>query len=363
MPASTAACRGARRFHRGAAAICDNLPGGLIDAPPAHVPPGTGANQFLDTVRGSGQLCAVNYDIIGDVHGQYDKLVALLKTLGYRETLRSWRHPDRTAIFIGDLIDRGPKQLETLKLVWSMVDSGAARAIMGNHEFNAIAWATRDPEHRGKHLRRHDRPGHRAQHKAFLDAVEGEPLHDEIIGWFKTLPLWLDLGAIRVVHACWNDKYMDELRPHLGAGATLTDELIVWANRKEHWAFEAVEAICKGPEVDLPPGISFKDKDGKDRRSIRVRWWEKQPLTFKRAALAPAEVVAQIPDVSVKADSRIGVYSGPPVFFGHYWLTERPAPMTAKVACVDYSAGNGGLLVAYRWEGEPELRATHFIWT
>jgi hypothetical protein len=325
--------------------------------------PATGANQFLDTSQGQGQLRPVNYDIIGDIHGQYDKLVALLKTLGYRETLRSWRHPGRTAIFIGDFIDRGPKQLETLKLVWSMVDGGAAQAIMGNHEFNAIAWATEDPVDPGEHLRRHDRPGNRNQHRAFLAAVEGQSLHDEIIQWFKTLPLWLDLGAIRVVHACWNDRYMEKLRPYLGKGQTLTDELIVWANRKGHWAFEAVEAICKGLEVALPNGISFKDKDGKDRRSVRVRWWEEQPLSFKRAALAPAEIVAQIPDAPVETDSRIGAYAGPPVFFGHYWLTTHPAPMTPKVACVDYSAGNGGPLVAYRWEGEPELRATHFIWT
>jgi hypothetical protein len=309
------------------------------------------------------QIWSMNYDIIGDIHGQYDKLVSLLKTLGYHETMRAWRHPDRTAIFIGDLIDRGPRQVETLKLVRGMVDTGAAMAIMGNHEFNAIAWATEDPEHPGEHLRPHGRPGNRNQHKAFLEEVAGRPLHDEIIRWFKTLPLWLDLGAIRVVHACWNDEYMGTLRPYLANGMTLTEELIVWANRKGHWAFKAVEALCKGPEVDLPRGMSFKDKDGKNRGSIRVRWWEVQPITFRRAALAPAEVVEQIPDSPIPADRRICAYSGPPVLFGHYWLRSRPTPMTPQVACVDYSAGDGGPLVAYRWDGEPALRATHFIWT
>jgi hypothetical protein len=321
------------------------------------------ADEFLDAPSGSVQFSPVNYDIIGDIHGQYDKLVALLKTLGYHETMRAWRHPDRTAIFIGDLIDRGPRQVETLKLVRGMVDTGAAMAIMGNHEFNAIAWATEDPEHPGEHLRPRGRPGNRNQHKAFLEEVAGRPLHDEIIQWFKTLPLWLDLGAIRVVHACWNDEYMGALRPYLAKGMTLTEELIVWANRKGHWAFKAVEALCKGLEVDLPTGMAFKDRDGKDRRRVRVRWWEAQPITFRRAALAPAEVLEQIPDSPIPTDRRIGAYSGPPVFFGHYWLTSRPAPMAPQVACVDYSAGDGGPLVAYRWDGEPELRATHFIWT
>jgi hypothetical protein len=303
----------------------------------------------------------VSYDIVGDIHGHYDKLVALLTKLGYREKLGAWRHPDRTAVFVGDFIDRGPGQVDTVELVRRMADAGTALAIMGNHEFNAIAWATPDPEHPGEYLRPHGRESNQHQHEAFLVEVEGKPRHGQIIDWFKTLPLWLDLARIRVVHACWNDKYMDELRPHLGAGATLTDELIVSSNRKGHSAFVAVEALCKGLEVKLPPGITFQDKYGESRDATRVRWWEKQPITFKRAALAPPDVVEQIPDDPMPEDRRMSPYSGPPVFFGHYWLTSRPAPMTPAVACVDYSAGDGGALVAYRWEGEPELREAHFV--
>jgi len=304
----------------------------------------------------------MNYDVFGDVHGHHDKLVALLRTLGYRETMRAWRHPDRTAVFVGDLIDRGPKQVETLKLVRGMVDTGAAHAIMGNHEFNAIAWATRDPEHPTESLRRHGRPGNRRQHHAFLAEVAGKPLHAEIIQWFKTLPLWLDLGGIRVVHACWSEDCMNVLRPHLGPGGTLTDELIVSSNRKGHWVFEAVETLCKGIEVSLPHGLSFTDKDGKTRTKARIRWWEQEPRSFRKVALAPQPVLKQIPDVGMPADRRVKAYSGPPVFFGHYCLTSRPAPLAPRIACVDYSAGDGGALVAYRWGGEPELRATHFIW-
>ncbi len=72
----------------------------------------------------------MNYDVIGDIHGQHDRLVALLRTLGYQETMRAWRHPDRTAIFVGDFIDRGPQQVATVKLVRAMTDTGAAKAIL-----------------------------------------------------------------------------------------------------------------------------------------------------------------------------------------------------------------------------------------
>jgi hypothetical protein len=86
----------------------------------------------------------LSYDIIGDIHGHDYRLRALLKELGYSERNGAWRHPSRSVVFVGDLIDRGPGQLPTLKLVRSMVDAGSARAVMGNHEFNAIAWATRN---------------------------------------------------------------------------------------------------------------------------------------------------------------------------------------------------------------------------
>ena len=82
------------------------------------------------------------FDVIGDIHGELGKLVELLGHLGYQEKAGAFRHSDRTAIFVGDLIDRGPKQLDTVNLVQRMVEAGAAQCIMGNHEFNAIAWAT-----------------------------------------------------------------------------------------------------------------------------------------------------------------------------------------------------------------------------
>ena len=140
------------------------------------------------------------FDIIGDVHGQAGKLLGLMELLGYRRTDGVWSHPERKAIFVGDLIDRGPRQLETIGIVRPMVESDSALCVLGNHEFNAIAWATPHPEEPAEHLRSRKRPNNRLQHRAFLAEVEGTPLHDDLIGWFKTLPLWLDLGAIRVVH-------------------------------------------------------------------------------------------------------------------------------------------------------------------
>lgn len=139
------------------------------------------------------------YDIIGDIHGQAEELEALLRKMGYKETGGVFAHPERKAVFLGDFIDRGLKEQRTINICRPMVESGAALAVMGNHEFNAICYATPDPLKEGEHLRLHTKPGNQKSHQAFLDEFPlGSPQHTEVIEWFKTLPVFLNLGSIRV---------------------------------------------------------------------------------------------------------------------------------------------------------------------
>lgn len=302
------------------------------------------------------------FDVIGDIHGEADKLVALLSRLGYSASGGIWRHPRRTVIFVGDLIDRGPKQLDTVDLVRTMVEGGSAQCILGNHEFNAIAWVTPDPERPGHFLRDHHTAGNREQHQAFLEVVEGTPRQRAITDWFKTLPLWLDLGRLRVVHACWHDKSIDVLRPLLGPKETLTEEAIRLASRAQDPVFEALEVVCKGPEVPLPLGISFTDEGGKVRHEVRVRWWKEDLSTYRKAAIGPPGQLKMIPDVAMPAEWQAHPYSGPPVLFGHYWFTGKPEVISPRFACLDFSVANGGPLVAYRWDGEAELSSDKLVW-
>lgn len=303
-----------------------------------------------------------HFDIIGDIHGHHDKLVALLERLGYEHTRASWRHSERTAVFVGDLIDRGPKQVDTIDLVRGMVESAAALCILGNHEFNAMAWNTPDPAHPGEFLRPHGKPGNLEQHQAFLDEVQGTPKHAEILAWLRTLPLWLDLDGVRVVHACWHEKSMAVLRPLLGPNKTLTDEVILLGSCKGHPVYEALEVVCKGPEVALPPGITFADKGGKIRHEVRVRWWQEDLSTYRKAVIGPTGDISRIPDVPLPAEWKGHPYSGVPVLFGHYWFTGKPEVISQQFACLDYSVAKDGPLVAYRWDGETELSSDKMAW-
>jgi len=79
------------------------------------------------------------FDIIGDVHGCCDELEELLARLGYSgEGL----HPQasRKLVFVGDLVDRGPRVLDTVRIVQRLVASGNALCVPGNHDEKLLRW-------------------------------------------------------------------------------------------------------------------------------------------------------------------------------------------------------------------------------
>ena len=317
----------------------------------------------------------MHYDIIGDIHGHAPALEGLLHSMDYRETKGTWRHPERQAIFVGDFIDRGPRQVAVVDLVRRMVDEGFAQAIMGNHEFNAIAWYLPDPAKPGEYLRPHhsQKYGNKnyLQHKAFLDEVNGTPRHKEIIDWFLTLPLWLELDGVRAVHACWHPRFID-FQVQTGNGNRLTADLMVEAccepedeaekDTSTPSFFKAIEAITKGIEIPLPGSRTFLDKDGHRRSRVRTRWWDTSALSYRQAALLEGAERDELPDDPIPEHVRIGHDGGKPIFFGHYWAKGVPTVLSDKVACVDYSVGKGGKLVAYRWDGESVLKQEKFHW-
>ncbi len=302
----------------------------------------------------------MDYDIIGDIHGHDSALLALLDRLGYRQRAGAWRKAGHQAIFVGDFIDRGTGQRETVDLVRSMVDAGSAQAVMGNHEFNALAWATQDPRRPGLYLRPHT-DEKRRQHQAFLAATADHPAwRQEALDWFMGLPLWLDLPDLRVVHACWHPQAMAALAPMLQPGNRLDPDLLLQAAERGSATYVAVEAVLKGPEVRLPDGMQFMLGDCL-RSEARTRWWDAAATTFKASAIVDGGSRDQLPEWPIPEEVRFGYADPRPVFIGHYWMQGEPHRLGPHVACVDYSAGKGGPLVAYRWQGEPELLQQHFV--
>ena len=302
----------------------------------------------------------IHYDIIGDIHGQYDKLTALLDHLGYLPHAGHYRHPEgRRIIFLGDYIDRGPKIRETLQLVRAMVNAGAALAIMGNHELNAILY--HKPDSKGGHLRPHSEKNTWI-HAATLNAFAGRKAeYAGWIEWMEHLPFFLDLGELRAVHAAWAADHIAFL-----GNKTLLDPVFLHAVATSGTPeFKAVETVLKGPELVLPEGLTFLDKEGIARKNIRVRWWNVEPgLPLGELALPEPIELDKVLHPAVAAALPNYPAHDVPVFAGHYWLPAHAPkkPVAKNIAILDFSAGQGTApLFAYRWNGGGTLTPERFV--
>ncbi|WP_337191738.1 metallophosphoesterase [Nocardioides flavescens] len=134
------------------------------------------------------------YDLVGDVHGCAGELDALLTRLGWRWEGEGAAHPEgRVAVFVGDLVDRGPDTPGVLRRVMAMVEAGTALCVQGNHE--------------AKLLRALDGAKVQTRHglQVSLDqlALESEGFRSRVRAFVAGLPwrLLLDDGRLVVTHA------------------------------------------------------------------------------------------------------------------------------------------------------------------
>ncbi|PWQ96257.1 metallophosphoesterase [Leucothrix arctica] len=305
---------------------------------------------------------AQHYDIIGDIHGCNNTLISMLEALGYAKKSDYYQHPNRKVIFVGDFIDRGPLQLETIRTVRAMVAANQAHAVMGNHEFNAIAYITPDKVE-GGYLRAHT-SRNRRNHRAFLQAMEQHPeQYEDVINWFKTLPLWLDLGNLRIVHACWDQLGIDQISETYSADGLMDEALFIASNDPSKWEFHVVENLLKGKTIKLLNNHTFTDPNGITRDNMRIRWWDNKATTYKSAFMGAARDIEHINDTAIDTEHLI-IYEEDevPLLIGHYWMQDEPALLAPNIACVDYSiAKRNGKLCAYRWDGESKLDSAKFI--
>jgi len=142
------------------------------------------------------------FDIIGDIHGCYDELIELLNKLNY-DTTQSSRivpPPGRKAVFLGDLVDRGPKTPEVLNLVKLMVEAGNALCVPGNHDV--------------KLLRKLGGKNVQLTHGLAETIAQLEPLGPEYRGWVAKFidslvsHYVLDEGRLVVAHAGMKEAYI-----------------------------------------------------------------------------------------------------------------------------------------------------------
>jgi protein phosphatase len=164
--------------------------------------------EFVRTPSWSNRKTEVGpFDIIGDIHGCCDELEILLGKLGYQATpstetgfwdFPTYSHPEgRRVLFVGDLVDRGIRNMDTVKLVRNMIEANSALCVCGNHEFKLMRYL------RGKKVT----VSHGLQQTIDeLDAIPPEVAEDYKIDLQKFLDSLishyvLDEGKLVVAHA------------------------------------------------------------------------------------------------------------------------------------------------------------------
>ncbi|RUR30697.1 metallophosphoesterase [Vreelandella nanhaiensis] len=306
------------------------------------------------------------YDLIGDVHGCGATLVALLEKLGYREQGGVYQHPQRKVIFLGDLIDRGPRIRLAVTVARRMVEAGEAYIVMGNHEHNALAYTHPAPPGSAKRWLREHTPRHnRIMEDTLAQYQDYTNEWDDTLAWFKTLPLFLEMDGIRVVHACWDEALINQLKKRFPDGR-IDNSFLIESTDTSTQAYQIIDRLTRGANIPLPRGMTIQSGDGYTRQSFRAHFWAAHPEQWGDVVFQPDNLPGDLETrpLSPHERQRLSYYGPqePPLFIGHYWCEGIPALPTQNIACLDYSAVKYGRLVAYRWSGETKLSADNFEW-
>ena len=294
-------------------------------------------------------------DIVGDVHGEIDALESLLAALGYD---LDGDHPGgRRLVFVGDLVDRGPSSPAVLRRVAQLVRAGRAQCILGNHELNLLRDVAR---HGNGWWVTPERPPARTDP---VDPSEKPAFRD----FLETLPLVLERDDLRIVHACWQDDAISQLR-RSGARPVLDVYNDFIDGMRERWRSSGLADAYRdewrryGAQLrdrERPPpllsAMARMDTDhqmanpvalvtsgaeqpaaeplwagGKWRMVERVRWWERYD------DFAPVICGHYWRRYSAVSKEMMDNY-GPDLFAGvepHQWMGAQ-----RNVYCVDFSVG------------------------
>lgn len=301
------------------------------------------------------------YDIIGDVHGQASHLKKLLVKMGYEKVNGTYSHPLRKAIFVGDFINRGAEIRKTIRIIRSMVEEGKAMAILGNHEINAILYHLKDKQ--GILMVKKPSKNYLALYKTINEFALNPLEWKDTLQWLRTLPLFLDLGGIRVVHACWSEEAIKVAKTIYTEGRIKKSVFRTIHKKSEDEITKSVWLLTKGVYLRLPADLRVRNNKGVTPRVVRMEWWDSpENKTFEELSF---ESKFTLPQYTVPKEILSKTYpypeDAPPVFFGHYCRGAGPLIVKGNVCCIDSCVTGSGVLTAYRWDGEQQLSTKNIV--
>ena len=249
-----------------------------------------------------------------------------------------------------------------------MVAAGHAHCIMGNHEYYALAWNTpTSADSSDNYVRPHTKRHARLQRETFEQFALHPYDWQDFNQWFLTLPLFIDAQRFRAVHACWDDRLINTLRTRFADGR-INQAFIQQSAVSGSFADQTFNRLLRGVNLPLPYGMSQTGQDGFTRSSFRTKFWhdDQSTLTYGDVVFQPDALPGDLAQELLPAEylQHVTGYDAhqPLLFVGHYWRQGQPSLIRPNLACLDYSAVNGGKLVAYRLDQEEHLLPDHFVW-
>ena len=295
-------------------------------------------------------------DFVGDIHANSKKLIALIEKLGYCKTLDSWKHPEnRQLVILGDFINAGLDNKQTLSILHSLWKNNTALIIIGNHEY-FLAWYYFKF---GKNIFISPKPALLKDYESILsEFYKSTDELCEYVEWLMKLPFYIENDKFRAVHAYWSNENIEQLKPFENLFQLF--KFFETSKSKEKKLKNAVNETIEG--LKLPLYVSCKmDKPIK----YRIKWWQNiysKPLPLSIMTHKPVKCPGVIVTPELLPGFKYYAETEKPIFFGHYWFQTLPYLLRNNASCLDFGASKGGYLAAYRWNGEKELNAENLVY-
>ena len=145
--------------------------------------------------------------------------------------------------------------------------------------------------------------------------------YEPFLPWLRTLPLFLELERIRIVHAVWHFSSIERLKKTM-----VSDDAFIEETMKKKSPFgEAVKRIVSGMKIKIPPDLKLVDRFGIQRSKGRLKWWmDLRGKSFTESFLSPMEPEVHEHGPNDEQLTMLEPYDKleKPVFFGHYCLPQ-----------------------------------------
>jgi hypothetical protein len=262
-------------------------------------------------------------DIVGDVHGEYDALTALLSRLGYDD---GGNHPNgRRLVFLGDLCDRGHDSVGVVLLVKRLVDQGRAVCVLGNHELNLLRRDAKD----GSGWFFDERMTTDSRYLPFTRPSPNQ--REEIIQFLQGLPLAMERDDLRIVHAAWQSAEIETVRQltaghahaHYEQYRAAVDQALDEDGRRQRYATQKLEwhNRLEDASQDMPILHDIAEYDAASQAG--------NPIKVLTSGVERKGQVAFFSSHKWRFVDRVCWWDeyndDVPVVIGHYWRMANPA--------------------------------------